>query len=151
FVFPDSKFALQKMNIDLLYAPLHDYVPLPGDAILISRKNAADARNRDAIVKFLKVCRKGLDYMQDERNFDELISIVAQFNPVEGADVEKGRSVLSMLKTYCEPTGNVQRIVCDEQAWKEGVQLMEKIGIIKTHGVPLDRYVDNSFAKLALA
>ncbi|AWB34960.1 hypothetical protein DBV39_15885 [Orrella marina] len=151
FVFPDSKFALRQMNVDLSYTPAHTYVPLPGDAILVSKSNASNPDNRDAIVKFLKVCRMGLDYMQNEKNFDELIQIVAKFNPVEGADVVKGRSVLEMLKVYYEPTGGVQRIVCDEQAWQDGVLLMEKIGLIKNKGLPLSSFLDNSFAKQAVA
>lgn len=151
FVFPDSKFALEKMNVGLFYVPADDFAPFPGDAILVSKKHASDAANRDAIVKFLKVCRKGLDYMQDEKHFDELISIVAKFNPIEGADVEKGRSVLAMLKTYYQPTGGVPRLVCDEAAWQRAVKIMEQIGVIKNHGVALNQYVDNSFAKEAVA
>lgn len=151
FVFPDSKFALRQMKVDLSYASTHDYVPLPGDAIIVSKKNADNPENRDAIVKFLKVCRRGLDYMQDPAHFDELIKIVAKYNPVEGADVEKGRNVLEMLKVFYQPTGGVKRIVCDEVAWERGIRLMEQIGLMKNKGLPLNRYVDNTFAKLAVA
>jgi len=116
----------------------------------VSKTNADNPENRDAIVKFLKVCRRGLDYMQDEANFDELIKIVAKYNPVEGADVQKGRNVLEMLKVYYQPTGGVKRIVCDEVAWEKGIRLMEKIGLIKKQGLPLSAYVDNTFANLAV-
>lgn len=151
FVFPDSKFVLQKMGANFSYVSADKYAPMPGDAIILSKKNASDPSYRDSIVKFLKVCRHGLDYMQDERNFKELISIVAKFNPVEGADIEKGEAVLSMLRTYYTPTGGVQRLVCDEKAWSDGVRLMEKIGLIRKHGIPLSRYIDNSFALKAVA
>ena len=151
FVFPDSKYALQKMGVDFAYVAADKYAPMPGDAILVSRKNASDPQYHDAIVKFLRVCRQGLDYMQDDRNFKDLVSIVAKFNPVEGGDIEKGQAVLSMLRTYYQPTGGVPRLVCDEAAWAEGVRLMEQIELIQKHGLPLSRYVDNSFARLAVA
>lgn len=151
FVFPDSKIALQGMGVDLHYLATEDFAPMPGDGILVSKKNAANPEYGKPIVEFLKVCKRGLEFAQDPKNDAETIGVVAKYNPIEGGDLDKGRKVLQSMRIYATPTGGVPPIVCDTGKWEIAVRLMEKIGVIKKAGVPLGTFVDNVFAKAAVA
>jgi hypothetical protein len=42
-------------------------------------------------------------------------------------------------------------MVCDEKQWREGIELMERIGLIKNKGLPHERYYTNRFARAAVA
>lgn len=145
FVFYESKLALQQQGVDLHYLPADDYAPLPADALITSRPFADDPANEQVIVKFLRACRKGVEYMQDEKNYDEIIGMFKKYNPIEGEQVEKGKRVLTLLKHYMKPPGNLPRLKMSDEDWAKAVALLEKSDVIKTKGLGAKHYYTNKF------
>jgi len=148
FVFYESKTALEQSGVKLHYLSAEDYAPLPSDALITSRGIAADPAKQEAIVKFLRACRKGVDYMQDDAHADEIIGILKKYNPVEGEQVEKGRRILAVLKKYMQPPAGLPRLRMSDDDWAKAVALMEKSGVIKNKGLGAKHYYTNKFVDL---
>ena len=149
FVFYESKTALERDRAPLHYLPGDDFAPMPGDALITGRAFADDPRNEQAIIRFLRAARRGVEYMQDERNFDDIVSVLKAYNPIEAQDVEKGRRILSVLRGYMQPPAGMKRLRMDEAAWARCIELLEKIDVIKKKGVPHARFFTNRFVDQA--
>jgi NitT/TauT family transport system substrate-binding protein len=149
FVFYESKTALERDRAPLHYLPGDDFAPMPGDALITGRAFAEDPRNEQAIVRFLRAARRGVEYMQDERNFDDIVSVLKAYNPIEAQDAEKGRRILSVLRGYMQPPAGMKRLRMDEAAWARCIELLEKIDVIKKKGVPHARFFTNRFVDQA--
>jgi NitT/TauT family transport system substrate-binding protein len=145
FVFYESKLALQNDKVELNYLPADDFAPLPGDALITSRPFADDPANEQVIVKFLRACRKGVEYMQDEKNYVEIIGMFKKYNPIEGELVEKGKQVLDFLKYYMKPPGDLPRLKMSDADWAKAVALLEKSDVIKTKGLGAKYFYTNKF------
>jgi ABC-type nitrate/sulfonate/bicarbonate transport system substrate-binding protein len=145
FVFYESKLALNNDKVALHYLPADDFAPLPGDALITSRSFADDAASEQVIVKFLRACRKGVEYMQNEKNYVEIIAMFKKYNPIEGEQVEKGKQVLDYLKHYMKPSGNLPRLKMSDEDWAKAVALLEKSDVIKTKGLGAKHYYTNKF------
>lgn len=145
FVFYESKLALQNDKVELHYLPADDFAPLPGDALITSHAMADDASKEQVIVKFLRACRKGVEYMQDASHYDEIIGMFKKYNPIEGEQVAKGKQVLDYLKYYMKPPGNLPRLKMSDEDWAKAVALLEKADVIKTKGLGAKHYYTNKF------
>jgi NitT/TauT family transport system substrate-binding protein len=145
FVFYESKTALINEGIELHYLPADDFAPLPADALITNVAFADDPANEEIIVKFLRACRRGLEYMKDEANYEEIVGFLNAYNPIEGSQVEKGKQILTSLKPYMEPTGGIAPLRFAEEDWAKAIELLENSGVIQTKGVPAERFYTNRF------
>lgn len=148
FVFYESKTGLEQSGAKLHFLSAEDYAPLPSDALITSRAIAADPSKQEAIVRFLRACRKGVEYMQDPANADEIIGMLKKYNPIEGEQVEKGRRILTVLKKYMQPPGGLPRLRMSDDDWSTAIALLEKSGVIKNKGLGAKHYYTNKFIDL---
>ncbi|WP_173932592.1 ABC transporter substrate-binding protein [Chelativorans sp. Marseille-P2723] len=145
FVFYESKTALMNDGIELHYLPADDYAPLPADALITNLAFADDPANEEVIVRFLRACRRGIEFMQDEANYEEVVGFLNAYNPIEGSQVEKGKQILASLKPYMEPTGGIPQMRFSEEDWAKAIELLENSGVIQTKGVAPERFYTNRF------
>src|SRR5690606_23011637 len=123
FVFYESKTAFLDEGIELHYLPADDYAPLPADALITNTAFADDPANEEVIVKFLRAGRRGLEYMADEANAEEIVGFLAKYNPIEGSQVDKGKKVLKALRYYMEPTGGIPLLHFSDSDWAKAIKL----------------------------
>ncbi|MBR9891232.1 ABC transporter substrate-binding protein [bacterium] len=145
FVFYESKTALLEQGVELHYIAADDFAPLPSDALITSTDFAEDPANEEVIVKFLRACRRGVEAMQDPANYEDIIGYLATYNPIEGAEVEKGKKILDALKFYMTPPEGVAQMAFSEADWAKAIELLEVSGAIETPGTPPERFYTNRF------
>jgi NitT/TauT family transport system substrate-binding protein len=150
WVFYESRVALEMQGVQLEYLSGDSFAQLPGDSMIVSSAAAQNPANEKTIVGFLRGARRGVTYALDPRNEAETIKLLEKYNPVEGREVEKGKRVLALVRHYLAPPAGVALPLCDEKQWNEGIDLMEKIGLIKNSGLPRERYFTNRFARQAV-
>jgi NitT/TauT family transport system substrate-binding protein len=151
WVFYESRVALEMQGIKLNYLPSDSFALLPGDSVLTGSAAAQNPANEKAITGFLRGAHRGIDYALDPKNESEVIKFLEKYNPIEGREVEKAKKVLELVRHYCTSDAGLKRMVCDEKQWREGIELMERIGLIKNKGLPHERYYTNRFARAAVA
>lgn len=150
WVFYETRVALEMQGIKLEYLSGDSFAQLPGDSIIAPTKVVQDPANEKMLVSFLRGAARGRAYSLDPKNEAETIQLLGKYNPVEGREVEKGKRILELVRGYLTPPAGVKPIVNDAKQWSDGVDLMEKIGLIKTKGLPRDRFFTNKFADQAV-
>lgn len=146
FVFYETRVALEQQGINLTYLSTDAFAPQPGDALICSTKLAEDPAAEKALVSFIRASRRAIEFYSDPKNDEEVLRYLTKYNPIEGRNVPKGKRVLELVRGYMTPPEGTPRMVCNEAQWRAGIDLMERIGIIRNKGLPLDRYMTNRFA-----
>jgi NitT/TauT family transport system substrate-binding protein len=149
WVFYETRVALEMQGVQLNYLSGDSFAQLPGDSIIAPTKVVQDPANEKMLVSFLRGAARARAWSLDPKNEMETIQLLAKYNPVEGREIEKGKRILALVRGYLTPPDGVKPIVNDEKQWIAGIDLMEKIGLIKTKGLPRDRFFTNKFANLA--
>lgn len=151
WVFYETRVALEMQGVKLDYLAADSFAQLPGDSIIAPTAVVRNPANERMLVGFLRGAARARAFSLDPRNELETIQLLGKYNAVEGREVEKGKRILELVRGYLTPPAGVKPIVNDAAQWNAGIELMEKIGLIKTKGLPRDRYFTNRFADQAVA
>ena len=149
WVFYETRVALEMQGVKLEYLSGDSFAQLPGDSIMAPTRVVQDPANEKMLVSFLRAAARGRAYSLDPKNETETIQLLAKYNPVEGREVEKGKRILELVRGYLTPPAGVKPIVNDARQWADGIDLMERIGLIKNKGLPRERFFTNKFADQA--
>ncbi|MBL8697933.1 MAG: ABC transporter substrate-binding protein [Alphaproteobacteria bacterium] len=150
WVFYETRVALEMQGVQLNYLSGDSFAQLPGDSVIASTAVVQNPANEKMLVSFLRASARASAYALDPKNELETIQLLGKYNAVEGREVEKGKRILQLVRGYLAPPAGVKAIVNDEKQWVAGIELMEKIGMIKNKGLPRDRYFTNRFANQAV-
>lgn len=147
FSYYPMRIALEAQGVPLHYLNSDDVAPIPPDSIIVSRTALNSESDRAAVVRYLRACAKSMRFLLDSANYDEAVSLLAKYNPVEAQDRALARKKFEYIATLARRPEHVPFMHCDDKAWASGVSLMERIGLIKPNAKPLSEYYTNDLVK----
>ena len=140
--FLGSESSFKQREIDLNYLNTDDFAPMPGDAYFVKK---ADADSQpEAIVGFLRACRKGFQFLADPANLDKVLSAVGEFNKVEVSDTDLAKIKVEAQAKLCKPQSG-EFLAVDIPSWESALELMRKSGIVKDPNRPVGDFVTAEF------
>lgn len=141
FIGTKTTFDLQ--GIDLNYLATNDYAPVPEDSYFITRRTAEE--EGDAVVSFLRGCRRGWEFMADPDNTPRVLEAMAQFNPTEVQDEERAAAIVAAEVALATPQDSGSEFLdIDMPAWEQGLEIMDSLGLLE-QDLPLEDYVTTEF------
>lgn len=140
--FIGSETAFKQMEVELFYLNSDEFAPMPGDSYFVKKSDAES--QPEVITDFLGACRRGWEFMAEEKNLDKVLTAVGAFNPIEVQDAE-----LAGLKVKAEVDVSTPKdggfLTIDMPAWEAGLELMRKAGIVKDTARPVSDFVTSEF------
>ena len=147
FSFYPMRIALETAGAPLYYLNSDDVAPMPPEGVLASTAALQTAEGRKYVVGFLRACARGMRFMNEPANLEEVISLMAKYNPVEAQDRALARKKFEAALVLTRNPEGVPFMHCDEKIWERGIGIMEKIGLIKPGAKPLSAYYTNEFIR----
>lgn len=147
FSYYPMRLALEAQGVNLHYLNSDDVAPIPPDSILVASSALKSEADRNAVVGYLRACSKSMRFLLDPANYDEATAVLAKYNPVEAQDKALARKKFEAVAALARRPSGVPFMHCDDKAWATGVQVMEKIGLIKPNAKPLSAYYTNDLVK----
>ncbi len=147
FSYYPMRIAFEAQGIPLHYVNTDEVAPVPPDSIVVSRTVLTNEADRAAVVSYLRACSKGMRFLLDAQNYDAATAILAKYNPVEAQDRALARKKFEAVASLARRPEGVKFMHCDDNAWRKGVELMEKIGLIKPNAKPLSDYYTNELVQ----
>lgn len=145
FTFTGTETTFNLQGIELVYLPTSDYADLPEDSYFVTKRSAET--EGEAIVSFLRGCRRAWEYMADPSNIAGVLSATGVWNPTEVENEERAAAIVAaevVLATSDDPTK--QFLDIDLPAWESGVELCKALELIAEDvDLPLSDYVTTEF------
>lgn len=145
FTFTGTETTFNLQGIDLVYLPTSDYASLPEDSYFVTKEVAA-AEN-DAIVGFLRACRRGWEFMADTNNLDKVFSAMAVWNPTEVEDEERAAAIIAAeVKLATPDDSSMDFLDVNLPAWEGAIPLLKALELIaEDNDLPVSSYVTTEF------
>jgi len=147
FTFYPVQVALATRGVNLHYLNPDDLVPIPSDTIIAGRRVLADEAGRKAAIGYLRGCAKGMQFLLDPANVDQVIDILAKYNPLEAQDRAAARDKFAVVRRLAARPSGVPFLHCDDRAWKEAVSLLARLSVIKDDRLPPSAYYTNELVR----
>lgn len=145
FTFTGTETTFNLQGIDLAYLPTSDYADLPEDSYFVTKQTAET--DPEAIVSFLRSCRRAWEYMADPGNAAGVLSATGAWNPTEVEDEERAAAIVAaevVLVTPDDP--NKDFLDINLPAWETGIELCKALDLIAEDvNLPLSAYVTTEF------
>lgn len=137
-----SEAAFQQREIELHYLNTDSFAKMPGDSYLV--KTTDLEKHADDIVAFLRASRRGFEFVEDPDNLDKVLTAMSAYNEVEVQDRELAKLKVEAQPKICKPDSG-DYLSIDMPAWKSGIELMRKSGILKDTSRPISDFVTTEF------
>lgn len=129
FTFTGTETTFNLQGIDLVYLPTSDYAKLPEDSYFVTKEVAAT--ESDAIVGFLRACRRAWEFMADDNNMDKVFSAMAVWNPTEVEDEERAAAIIQAeVKLATSDDPSLDFLDVDLPAWEAAIPLLKALELI---------------------
>lgn len=140
--FIGSETAFRQKNINLHYLNTDEFAPMPGDSYFVTKETAE--KEKEAIVGFLRACRKAWKFMEDPANHDKVLEAVGKYNEIEVAEKELAKAKIEAEIKVSKPADG-DYLSIDVAKWEKALELMRKSGIMKDTSRPVGDFVTTSF------
>ncbi|MBM9466481.1 ABC transporter substrate-binding protein [Nakamurella leprariae] len=142
--FLGSEVAFGQMGVELNYLNTDEFAKMPGDSYFVKK---ADAEAQpEAVVGFLRACRKGYQFMADPANIDRVLSAVEAFNPIEVSDPDLAKAKVEGEVKLATPSGGGDDfLTIDLSTWESAIELMRTAGIMQNTDLGVDAFVTTEY------
>lgn len=140
--FIGSETAFDQMGEELHYLNTDEFAPVPGDSYIVKQEDTE--KEAEAIVGFLRACRRGWEFMEQPDNHDAVMSAIAELNPIEVQDRELAIAKIEAEVELSRPADG-EYLDVDLEAWEAGLDIMYQAGIIENQNLGLEDFVTTEF------
>lgn len=135
-----SKAAIQAQKIELEYANLGIWVPVPSSSFMVDEQQLNDETSREAVRRWLRATRRAFRIAWDETNLDETLDALALYSPAAVANRELAKLTWEVTRTYMS-TLDEGTFRMDPTRWDAAHELIYSLDFVENKSLlPSDFY-----------
>lgn len=140
--FYSSKAAIQNQGIELEYANLGTFVPVPSSSFMTDERQLQDDASREALRRWLRATRRAFRIAWDDANLDETLDSLALYSPAAVANRELAKVTWEVTRTYMS-TRDEGTFFMDEDRWDAAHELIFDLGFVQNTALPPSDFYTN--------